>query len=56
MYNNQSYNCFLTQWQILLSALPRILEGSWIYNLNYWRPENLLNYLPIFALAFACQT
>ncbi|XP_078347510.1 solute carrier family 38 member 10-like isoform X2 [Oculina patagonica] len=42
--------------QIFLNALPRILEGSWISNLNYWRPENLLHYLPIFALAFACQT
>ncbi|KAJ7372752.1 hypothetical protein OS493_018030 [Desmophyllum pertusum] len=42
--------------QIFLRALPRIMEGSWVYNLNYWRPENLLHYLPIFALAFACQT
>ena len=41
--------------QIIFSALPRIVEGSWIYNLNYWRPEKLLNYVPIFALAFACQ-
>lgn len=42
--------------QAFLSALPRILEGSWVHNLNYWRLENFLHYVPIFALAFACQT
>nr|XP_058957878.1 putative sodium-coupled neutral amino acid transporter 10 isoform X1 [Pocillopora verrucosa] len=42
--------------QAFLSALPKIMEGSWLYDLNYWRPEKLLHYLPIFALAFTCQT
>ncbi|PFX19763.1 putative sodium-coupled neutral amino acid transporter 10 isoform X2 [Stylophora pistillata] len=42
--------------QAFLSALPKILEGSWLKDLNYWRPEKLLHYLPIFALAFTCQT
>ncbi|XP_068760838.1 solute carrier family 38 member 10-like [Montipora capricornis] len=42
--------------QIFFSALPGILEGSWVYDLNYWRPENLLHSLPIFALAFSCQS
>lgn len=42
--------------QIFWSALPEIIQWAWVTDVNYWRPENLLHSLPIFALAFACQT
>lgn len=47
---------FFPTKQIFWSALPEIIQWAWVTDVNYWRPENLLHSLPIFALAFACQT
>ncbi|XP_031570569.1 putative sodium-coupled neutral amino acid transporter 10 [Actinia tenebrosa] len=41
---------------VMFSSLPHLLEGTWTKHLNFWRPAGLLQCLPIFSLAFSCQT
>jgi sodium-coupled neutral amino acid transporter 10 len=42
--------------QLLLSTLPRIVSGDWVNGINFWRPDGVLQCLPIFGISFLCQT
>ncbi|XP_074647829.1 putative sodium-coupled neutral amino acid transporter 10 [Tubulanus polymorphus] len=48
------YSVFVAQ--IFGSAFPQIWSGAWINKVNFWRPEGVFRCVPIFALAFGCQT
>ncbi|XP_028395568.1 putative sodium-coupled neutral amino acid transporter 10 [Dendronephthya gigantea] len=42
--------------QLFLSTLPRILYGDWVGEVNIWKPDGVLQCLPIFGISFLCQT
>lgn len=48
------YSIFVLQ--LLFSTLPRILSGDWLDRANFWKPDGVLQCLPIFAISFLCQT
>ncbi|CAB3993822.1 Hypothetical predicted protein [Paramuricea clavata] len=48
------YSIFVLQ--LLFSTLPRILSGDWLDGANFWKPDGVLQCLPIFGISFLCQT
>ncbi|CAH1963734.1 unnamed protein product [Acanthoscelides obtectus] len=41
---------------VVFEAVPHILTGDWYQNVSFWRPEGLMQCLPIFSMALFCQT
>ncbi|CAG9830374.1 unnamed protein product [Diabrotica balteata] len=48
------YCCLVLR--VIIEALPALFEDSWYDKVNFWRPEGLLQCLPIFSMALFCQT
>ncbi|XP_050499175.1 putative sodium-coupled neutral amino acid transporter 10 [Diabrotica virgifera virgifera] len=48
------YCCLVLR--IIIEAIPALFEDSWYDKVNFWRPEGLLQCLPIFSMALFCQT
>ncbi|KAI0221576.1 hypothetical protein LSAT2_027112 [Lamellibrachia satsuma] len=42
--------------EVCSAALPNLWSGVWVTKVVYWNPEGVFRCLPIFSLAFACQT
>ncbi|XP_064628822.1 solute carrier family 38 member 10-like isoform X2 [Lineus longissimus] len=41
---------------IFFTSLPNIIEGVWLEKIVLWRTEGIFQSLPIFSMAFGCQT
>ncbi|XP_076034327.1 uncharacterized protein LOC143021033 isoform X2 [Oratosquilla oratoria] len=41
---------------ILIHALPKLLDGSWLHVVELWKPKGLFQVFPIISLALACQS
>ncbi len=50
--SNQTYFCS----QVFASAFPNLWSGIWVAKVEVWNPEGVFKCLPIFSLAFGCQT
>ncbi|XP_056644485.1 putative sodium-coupled neutral amino acid transporter 10 [Diorhabda sublineata] len=48
------YCCLVLR--IIIEALPQLFEDNWYNKVNLWRPEGLLQCIPIFSMALFCQT
>ncbi|XP_066141047.1 putative sodium-coupled neutral amino acid transporter 10 [Euwallacea fornicatus] len=48
------YFCFVVK--IVIDAIPHVLYGDWVKNVEFWRPSGILQSLPIFSTALSCQT
>ncbi|XP_019643635.1 PREDICTED: putative sodium-coupled neutral amino acid transporter 10 isoform X2 [Branchiostoma belcheri] len=48
------YSVFIVE--VLMWAIPNLVSGSWIQRVEMWRPAGIFKCLPIFSMAFACQT
>lgn len=48
------YCCLVLR--IIIEALPHLFEDNWYNKVNLWRPEGLLQCIPIFSMALFCQT
>ncbi|XP_066291357.1 putative sodium-coupled neutral amino acid transporter 10 isoform X2 [Branchiostoma lanceolatum] len=48
------YSVFIVE--VLMWAIPNLVSGSWIQRVEMWRPAGIFQCLPIFSMAFACQT
>nr|CAH7715679.1 unnamed protein product [Callosobruchus chinensis] len=48
------YCCLVLK--VVFEAVPHILTGDWYQNVNFWRPQGLMQCLPIFSMALFCQT
>ncbi|XP_050304365.1 putative sodium-coupled neutral amino acid transporter 10 [Anthonomus grandis grandis] len=42
--------------KIIIDAIPHIFYGDWYSNVHLWRPDGVLQCLPIFSMALSCQT
>uniref|UniRef100_A0A914W1G6 Amino acid transporter transmembrane domain-containing protein n=1 Tax=Plectus sambesii TaxID=2011161 RepID=A0A914W1G6_9BILA len=42
--------------RLLAECLPQFMTMQWIYEVNWWRTEGVLQSLPIFGMALSCQT
>ena len=42
--------------QLFFSTLPQIVSADWINGVNFWKPDGVLQCLPIFGISFLCQT
>jgi len=42
--------------ELVFLSRTKLFSGVWWSDINWWRWEGLLKCLPIFSLAFACQT
>eukprot|EP00118_Oscarella_pearsei_P006493 m.29419 g.29419 ORF g.29419 m.29419 type:complete len:731 (+) comp31167_c0_seq2:50-2242(+) len=40
---------------VLLLAVPNLMSGNWVAELNMWKTAGLFQCLPIFSIAFPCQ-
>ena len=49
------YICII-YFQVFTTAFPNLWSGIWVTRVVYWNPEGVFRCLPIFSLAFACQT
>ncbi|CAG9769376.1 unnamed protein product [Ceutorhynchus assimilis] len=48
------YICLVVK--IVIDAMPRIFQGDWITEVVFWKPEGVIQCLPIFSMALSCQT
>lgn len=48
------YCCLVLK--VIFEATPHVLMGDWYQNINLWRPQGILQCLPIFSMALFCQT
>ncbi|XP_035694467.1 putative sodium-coupled neutral amino acid transporter 10 [Branchiostoma floridae] len=48
------YSVFIIE--VLMWAIPNLVSGAWIQRVEMWRPAGIFQCLPIFSMAFACQT
>ncbi|CAG9857030.1 unnamed protein product [Phyllotreta striolata] len=49
------FYCFLIL-KVIVEALPRLFEDDWYKQVNLWRPQGILQCIPIFSMALFCQT
>ena len=42
--------------QVIIAAIPNLMSGVWISKVVFWNPDGIFKCLPIFSLAFSCQT
>ena len=42
--------------QVFFAALPNLVSGVWLTKVVFWNPDGVFKCLPIFSLAFSCQT
>ncbi|KAK6631057.1 hypothetical protein RUM44_003230 [Polyplax serrata] len=47
---------FLFTIKIFLESSHQLLAGDWWYHVNFWKPEGVLQCIPIFAMSLCCQT
>lgn len=52
-YVHKLLRCLL---QIVFSSFPNLFHTRWMDTLDFWNTENMFQCLPIFAMAFGCQT
>lgn len=48
------YCCLILK--VIIEAVPHLFEENWYNKVNLWRPEGLLQCIPIFSMALFCQT
>lgn len=48
------YCCLVLK--VMFEAIPHIVKGDWYKNINLWKPQGILQCLPIFSMALFCQT
>nr|CAI5823165.1 unnamed protein product [Callosobruchus analis] len=48
------YCCLVLK--VVFEAVPHILTGDWYQKVIFWRPQGLMQCLPIFSMALFCQT
>ncbi|CAH1173781.1 unnamed protein product [Phaedon cochleariae] len=48
------YCCLVLK--VVFEAMPHLFSGDWYPNTNLWRPEGILQCLPIFSMALFCQS
>lgn len=42
--------------KIFSESFSHLIAGDWMDQVNFWRPEGILQCVPIFAMALSCQT
>lgn len=48
------YLCLVLK--VIGEAMGPMVSGDWLNQVNFWRPEGVLQCLPIFSMALFCQT
>ncbi|XP_059478045.1 putative sodium-coupled neutral amino acid transporter 10 isoform X2 [Neocloeon triangulifer] len=48
------YLCLVLK--VISEATPHLLASDWLEHVNLWRPAGILQCVPIFSMALACQT
>lgn len=48
------YLCLVLK--VMGEATPPLVSGEWLNQVNFWRPEGVLQCTPIFSMALFCQT
>lgn len=48
------YCCLVLK--VIFAATPHIIKGDWYEKVNIWKPQGVLQCLPIFSMALFCQT
>ncbi|CAD7078035.1 unnamed protein product [Hermetia illucens] len=47
------YFCLVVK--VMFEAKTHLLSGDWMHHVDYWKPSGILQCLPIFSMALACQ-